>query len=427
MQPTYPFPRTDIDLSTWEFWQRPLDEREGAFETLRREQPVAFFAEGATSFGIPGDGYWALTRYDDVMTVSRSPEIFCSAEGSTSIANIPEEARTFFGSMINLDDPQHVRLRSLVAKAFTPVHLRKVEADVQVAARRVLNGVIERGACDFVTDLAAPFPIQIICDMMGIPESQYAFVFDKTNIILGGADPEFIDNVAERMSIAAQAGKDLFMLMDDLRQQRLQHPRDDLTSALVHAEIDGDRLTEQEIGSFFILLTAAGNETTRNAISHGMKALCDHPEQLALWQHDFDTHVNTAVEEIVRWASPVIYMRRTTTCDTEIGGQALEKGAKVVLFYNSANRDERVFAEPYRFDITRSPNLHVGFGGPSPHFCLGANLARREIEVFFREVFTRVPDLQVTGEPERLMSHFINGIKHMACRFTPGPVVHNGS
>jgi len=427
MQPTYPFPLKDIDLSTWKFWQRPLDEREAAFETLRREQPVAFFAEGETSFAIPGDGYWALTRYDDVMTASRRPEIFCSAEGATSIANIPEEARNFFGSMINLDDPQHVRLRSLVAKAFTPVHLRKVEADVQVAARRVLNSVIERGACDFVTALAAPFPIQIICDMMGIPESQYAFVFDKTNIILGGADPEFIDNVAERMSIAVQAGKDLFMLMDDLRRHRLQRPSDDLTSALVQAEIDGDRLTDQEIGSFFILLTAAGNETTRNAISHGMKALCDRPDQLTQWQQDFDTYVNTAVEEIVRWASPVIFMRRTTTCATEIGGQALDRGAKVVLFYNSANRDDRAFADPYRFDITRSPNLHVGFGGPSPHFCLGANLARREIEVFFRELFTRAPDLEITGEPDYLMSHFINGIKHMSCRFTPGPVVDNGS
>ncbi len=425
MQSTYPFPLNDIDLSAWKFWQRPHNERESAFETLRREQPVAFFAEGETSFSIPGDGYWALTRYEDVMTASRNPEVFCSAEGATSIANIPEEARNFFGSMINLDDPQHARLRGLVAKAFTPVHLRKVEDDVQVAARRVLNGVIERGACDFVTDLAAPFPIQIICDMMGIPESQYEFVFDKTNIILGGADPEFIENVAERMTIAVQAGKELFMLMDDLRQHRLKNPTDDLTSALVHAEVDGDRLTEQEIGSFFILLTAAGNETTRNAISHGMHALCEHPDQRAQWQQNFDTHVNTAVEEIVRWASPVIFMRRTTTCETEIGGQALDRGAKVVLFYNSANRDERVFTDPYRFDITRSPNLHVGFGGPSPHFCLGANLARREIEVFFRELFARASDIELTSEPEYLMSHFINGIKHMTCRFTPGPIVED--
>ncbi len=423
MQPTSAVPLSDIDLSAWSFWQRPLDEREAAFETLRRERPVAFFAEGDTSFETPGEGYWALTRYDDVMTASRNPSVFCSSEGATAIANMPEEARNFFGSMINLDDPQHVRLRGLVAKAFTPAHLGRVEADVKVAARRVVNEVIERGECDFVTDLAAPFPIQIICDMMGIPESQYPFVFDKTNIILGGADPEFIDNVAERMSIAVQAGKDLFMLMDDLRRHRLQHPSDDLPSALVNAEIDGDRLTEQEIGSFFILLTAAGNETTRNAISHGMRALCDHPEQLALWQQEFDTHATTAVEEIVRWASPVIFMRRTTTCETEIGGQALGQGAKVLLFYNSANRDESAFAEPYRFDITRSPNLHVGFGGPSPHFCLGANLARREIDVFFRELFTRVSDLELTSEPEYLMSHFINGIKHMSCRFTPGPVV----
>lgn len=423
MQPQDTLTVDDIDLSSWAFWQRPLEEREGAFETLRRERPMAFFAEGDTSFSLPGAGYWAVTRYADILDASRQPQVFSSAQGAPAIADMTTELREFFGSMIVMDDPQHQRLRGLVAKGFTPVQLRKVEDDVRTAARRVFNGVIERGECDFVTDLAAPFPIQIICDMMGIPASQYDFVFEQTNIILGGADPEFIRNPAERNAEAVQAGKALYMLMDDLRRHRLRHPANDITSALVHAEVDGDRLAEQEIGSFFILLTAAGNETTRNAISHGIKALCDYPEQRALWHKDFEQHRETAVEEIVRWASPVIFMRRTTTCATALGGQPLRAGEKVVLFYNSANRDEAIFAEPYRFDVTRSPNLHVGFGGPSPHFCLGANLARREIEVFFREMFTRAPDLHITDTPERLLSHFINGIKHMPCRFTPGPVV----
>ena len=423
MQPQYTLALDDIDLSSWDFWRRPPEEREGAFATLRDERPMAFFTEGDTSFSVPGAGYWAVTRYADVVEVSRNPQVFRSAQGAPAIGDMTAELREFFGSMIVMDDPQHQRLRSLVAKGFTPVQLRKVEADVQVAAKRVFNSVIERGDCDFVTDLAAPFPIQIICDMMGIPASQYDFVFEQTNIILGGADPEFIHNVAERNAEALQAGKALYALMDDLRQHRQRHPSDDITSALVHAEIDGDRLSEQEIASFFILLTAAGNETTRNAISHGLKALCDHLEQRALWQADFEKHRETAVEEIVRWASPVIYMRRTTSCDTELGGQALRAGEKVVVYYNSANRDEANFTDPYRFDLTRNPNLHVGYGGPSPHFCLGANLARREIEVFFRELFTRMPDIEMTAEPDMLLSHFINGIKHMPCRFTPGPVV----
>jgi cytochrome P450 len=207
--------------------------------------------------------------------------------------------------------------------------------------------------------------------------------------------------------------------MKDLRRHRLDNPTDDLTSVLVHAEIDGDRLTEQELGSFFVLLVAAGNETTRNAISHGMKALSDYPDQRAIWQADFEDVSKTAIEEIVRWASPVIFMRRTTTRDTELGGQSLKEGEKLLLFYSSGNRDEDVFEEPYRFDVRRSPNEHVGFGGPGPHFCMGANLARREMKVMFREIFRRIPDLEITGPPNRLASNFIHGIKHMPCAFTP--------
>ena len=207
--------------------------------------------------------------------------------------------------------------------------------------------------------------------------------------------------------------------MHDLRAHRLENPADDLTSALAHAEIDGDRLSDQELGSFFILLATAGNETTRNAISHGMKALCDYPDQHALWAADFEGLARTAVEEIVRWSTPVIFMRRTTTRPVELGGQKLPENAKMILFYSSGNRDEDVFDEPFRFDLRRSPNEHVGFGGPGPHFCLGANLARREITIMFRELFTRLPDLRITGEPDRLASSFINGIKHMPCAFTP--------
>ena len=422
MQPHYPGSIDDVDLSNWAFWRKSLEEREGAFALLRKEHPVAFFEEGETSVPIQGAGYWVLSRHADVLHASLNSQTFSSAKGIT-IIDTPPEAREFFGSMIVMDDPRHKRLRSLVSQAFTPRYLRQVENDVQEAARRVINAVIERGECDFVDAIAAPFPIQIICDMLGVPESQHAFVFEQTNIILGGIDPEYgTEDLAERFAAVIQAGQSLSQLMADMRQQRLQHPTDDLTSALVYAELDGDRLTDQDLCSFFVLLVAAGNETTRNAISHGIKLLHDFPDQRALWQSDFDAYAKTAIEEIVRWASPVIYMRRTTTCDTEIGGQPLRQGEKVFLLYASANRDEAVFEDPYGFDITRSPNEHLGFGAGA-HFCLGVNLARREMAVMFRELFQRLPDLEITGEPERLTNNFIHGIKHLPCRFSPGPII----
>lgn len=339
---------------------------------LRTHKPVAFYEEGETSFNIPGPGYWAVTRHADVVHASLHPEIF-SSEGGITTNDLPPGSGDVFGSMIVLDDPRHKRLRGLVSQAFSPHQLRKVNEHVESTARRVVNGVIERGACDFVTDVAA--------------------------------------------------ARELFQLMDDLRRQRLAQPTDDLTSALVHAEVEGDRLTVDELGSFFVLLTAAGNETTRNAISHGVRLLCEHPDQRALWTSDFEAYAKTAIEEIVRYASPVVYMRRTTTRATELGGQPLDEGAKVILYYASADRDPAVFDDPDTFDIARQKNEHVGFG-VGPHFCLGANLARREMTVMFRELFRRMPELQITGEPERLLTNFLNAIKHLPCEFIPGPVVN---
>jgi methyl-branched lipid omega-hydroxylase len=419
MQPSETLSLDQIRLGDPEFWKHPPDVREGAFQWLRREQPISFHEEVYDRLFPPGPGFWALSRHADILYAGTHPKLFCSGKGATSIADIPPEFLEFFGSMINMDAPKHGRLRRLVSTAFTERMLSRVEHEVQAAAARVIDAVVEKGECDFVTEIAAPFPIRIICEMMGIPESQQRFVFEQTNIILGGGDPEYVEATADLGAALLGAGAALADLMKDLRQQRLDKPTEDITSVLVHAEIDGDRLTEQEMGSFFILLVAAGNETTRNAISHGMKALSDFPEQRRIWMNDFEAVASTAVEEIVRWASPVIFMRRTATCDTEIGGQKIREGEKLLLFYNSGNRDEAVFVDPYRFDVRRDPNDHVGFGG-GPHFCLGANLARREITVMFRELFRRLPNLEITAEPERLFSSFIHGIKHMPCRFTPG-------
>jgi methyl-branched lipid omega-hydroxylase len=409
----------EIHLSEPELWMRPLPEREGAFATLRAERPVSFHEEPELEFLPKGPGYWALTRHADILEASRRPDLFCSGRGS-NIGDLPQPLLEFFGSMINMDDPRHARLRRIVSRGFTPRVIERAEENVQRTAAAIVDAVSERGECDFVTDIAAALPLRVICDMMGIPESHHRFVFDRTNVILGAGDPEYVSTPSEIIPALLRAGAELSELVQDLGRQRAAKPADDLTSALVHAEVDGDRLSDSELGSFFVLLVVAGNETTRNAISHGIKALCDHPDQRAIWEADFAGVAPTAVEEIVRWATPVIHFRRTATRDTEIRGARIRAGEKVVLWYCSGNRDEEVFEEPFRFDVRRSPNEHVGFGGPGPHFCLGAHLARREITVMFRELFRRLPDLRITGEPDRLASFFIHGIKHMPCAFTPG-------
>jgi cytochrome P450 len=419
MQPRSSFRVEDIQLGDVDFWALPLEEREGAFATLRRERPISYHEEPEVPLLGKGPGFWALVRHADILEVSRNPEVFSSARGGVNIIDQPPEFGEFFGSMIVMDDPRHTRLRRIVSRGFTPGMLRKAEASVEEAAADIVDGIRSKGRCDFVSDIAAALPLKIICDMMGIPTSEYRYVFDRTNIILGAADPEYVADLAQAVPAMLQAGRELADLMEGLVRIRREKPTDDLTSALVQAEVEGERLSEQEIASFFILLVVAGNETTRNAISHGAKALSDNPEQRRIWAEDFDGVAPAAVEEIVRWATPVIHFRRTATRDTSIRGQKIREGEKVVLWYNSANRDEAVFKDPYRFDVRRAPNEHVGFGGPGPHFCLGAHLARREINVMFRHLFRRLPDLEITGEPEPLRSFFINGIKHLNCEFTP--------
>lgn len=424
MQPSNALALDDIDLSSIDFWARPLEEREGAFQTLRQQRPISFSAEPQV-IGLPtGPGYWSLTRHSDALHVSRHPEIFSSARGGVNVIDQPPDFGEFFGSMIVMDDPRHARLRRIVSRGFTPAMLRKVEANVETAAAKIIDDVIDKGSCDFVTDIAAALPLKIICDMMGIPESDYQFVFDRTNIILGAGDPEYIPDPVSIIPALLQAGSELSNLTQDLARHRREHPTDDLTSALIHAEVDGERLTDAEVGSFFVLLVVAGNETTRNAISHGMKALCDHPDQRRLWMSDFDRYAPTAVEEIVRWATPVIHFRRTALVDTEIAGQPIRQGEKVVMWYNSANRDEAIFDDPFAFRIDRTPNEHVGFGGPGPHFCMGAHLARREITVMFRQLFRRMPGLEISAPPERLLSFFIHGIKRMNCEWSVGRARH---
>ena len=410
--------RPDVS-DTAGFWTAPIEERAAGFAALREREPVPFFPEPESPFP-RGAGFYALTRLDDLAEASRTPSVFTSGRGTTGIADMPQEFLEFYGSMINTDDPRHARLRRIVSRGFTPRRLAGLVEDVERTARGIVDDVIDAGECDAVPAISARLPLKIVCDMMGIPASQYAFVLDRSNIVLGAQDPEYVPDSGNVVMALLQAGNDLAELMRDLGRQRTENPTDDVTSALVNAEIDGERLTPDELASFFILLVVAGNETTRNAISWGIHLLSEHPEQRAAWLADIEGVTPTAVEEIVRWASPVIFMRRTLAADAVLGGQPMKTGDKVALFYWAANRDPAHFRDPDAFDVLRSPNPHVGFGGAGPHFCLGAHLARREMGVMFRELLRRVPDIHTTAPPQRLMSMFINGIKHLPVAFTAG-------
>ena len=412
----------EIALGELDPWIRP--DREGIFAKLRDERPVSFHAEpeyldpetGAQLMA-QGPGFWAITRFDDVMAVSRDPETFRSAP-STTITDIPPELAEWLGSMINMDAPKHTKMRLIVNRGFTPKRIAALHQSIRDQAAAIVDRVAPLGEVDFVSEVAAALPLAVICDMLGIPASDHQRIFELTNIILGVGDPEYASTIEELMA----AGMELFQYGLNLAEQRLAEPTDDIATKLVHAEIDDEggrhALTASELGSFFLLLVVAGNETTRTAISHGLVALTQHPEQRKLWLADVDAITPTAVDEIVRWATPVMQFRRTASRDTVIGGQAIAEGDKVVMYYNSANRDERHFTDPYTFDLTRTPNDHVGFGAGGPHFCLGANLARLEIGVMWDEIFKRLPDIEAIGEGDRLQSGFINGIKRLPCRFT---------
>ena len=407
----------DIDLSDVEgFWTEPIAVRDAAFETLRREDPIRYFAEHDTEFLPAGPGYYALTRHADIVEASRHPDLFQSGKG-TNVPDLPPEFNEFFGSMINMDDPRHARLRKLVSAGFTPRMLQRNMEDVEAAARTIVERLRDEGpGCDFVTACAAWLPVKIICDMMGIPESQHEFVFDMTNIILSQGDPEFVPADQNPLEAFLGAGAALAALIDDIAGHAEGNDADDLTHALVNAEIDGDKLSREELQSFFVLLCAAGNETTRNSISWGLTYLTANPDQRSLLTADLDARMPGAVEEIVRHASPVIHFRRTVTRDgVTLGDHRFAAGDKVVLFYGSGNRDHAVFDDPYAFDITRDNSDHIGFGGPGPHFCLGAHLARRQINVLYKELLTRLPEIHAVGEPDRLRSSFINGVKHLEC------------
>jgi len=376
------------------------------FRRLRAEAPVAFVPEKKG-----GPGFWAVTRHRDVVQVSKQPRLFVSSQGTNIEDQTGDQLARLQTIMLNMDPPQHVKYRNLVRRGFTPRKIAALTPHLRELARRIVADVVRKGECDFVAQVAAELPMIVICELMGVPQDDRHLLFDLSNRLIGFDDPEFQSSPAD----AERAAAEMWAYAHRLGQQRRARPVDDLVSDLVGGEVDGHQLSELEFNNFFLLLAVAGNETTRNALSGGLLALLEHRDQWERLQRQ-PKLVETAVDEIVRWVSPVMYFRRTATEDTVIGGVEIGAGDKVVLWYPSANRDEEVFADGERFDVARDPNPHLGFG-VGEHFCLGSHLARLEMRILFEELVRQAPELELAGPPRRLRSNFIHGIKELPIRF----------
>jgi cholest-4-en-3-one 26-monooxygenase len=393
----------DVDLANPEHFVDGVPHE--SFALLRREDPVHWHKEQA------GPGFWAITRHDDAVFVSKHPEIFSSARGGTNIFDVPEAdleiTRTL---LINMDPPQHVKFRRLIRQGFTPNRVKLLLPRVRERAAKLVDGLVEKGECDFVREVAAELPLQVIAELMGIPDDERGRIFDLSNKLIGFDDPEFQNTMED----GKQAAAEMWLYAHKLATERKEGTGDDLVSALMRAEVDGHKITELEFNNFFLLLAVAGNETTRNLLSGAVMALIEHPDQWRRLQRD-RALLDTAVEEFLRWVTPVMHFRRTATCDVELRGKKIHEGDKVVLFYPAANRDEWVFDQPERFDVGRVDNPHLALG-IGEHYCMGANLARMEIRVLFEEMLRRVPEFELAGPVRRLRSAFINGIKTMPVR-----------
>ena len=406
-------PAGDIDL--WDFDMFKSQDHHEALGWLRDTDPgIHWIDEGGR-----GSGYWAITRQAHLKELNRRADVFSSNHSGTQMRDPDQRNKVsryaIDQTLIDMDPPRHTRYRKLVNRGFTPRMIGLLEDYLQNRTDIILDQVVERGRCDLVRNISAELPLQAIAEMMGIPVEDRSKVFDWTNAMIGSEDPEF---VRSREDID-RAATELFTYSHQLQMERRLTPSDDIVTTLLSADIDGEALSELEFDMFFLVLCVAGNETTRNSITRGMMAFLDFPDQWEKFVSDPDRYMDTAVEEIVRWASPVMYFRRQALSDYEIGGVKIAAGDKVLLWYVAANRDPRAFEDPWRFDIERTPNDHVGFGGGGPHYCLGASLARMEIRLTFREIARRMPDIHLDGEPDYLRSNFIGGVKRLPVAYTP--------
>jgi len=378
------------------------------FKELRQGDPVHWHEEQN------GPGFWCITKYEDVKTISRNPLLFSSWIGGTNIEDRDEASLAGMRMiMLNMDPPQHVKFRRIVQRGFTPQMVAKQETYLRGLAKRIVDAVAHRDECEFVEELAAELPLQVICELMGVPQEDRKLIFELSNKLIGFGDPEFQNTEADARDASAQ----MFGFAMKLAEKYRKEPADNLTTALLLTEADGEKLSEIEFCSFFLLLLVAGYETTRTVTTNGMKALLDHPDQLRRLAAN-PALVPQAVEEFVRFDPAVHYFRRTATDESVLRGRKIAKGQKVVMWYPSANRDEEVFSEPDRFDVGRENNQHLAFG-IGKHFCLGANLARLELVVIFQEMLKRLKNPRLAAPPRRLRSNFINGVKEMRIAFDP--------
>ncbi len=378
------------------------------FALLRREDPVHWHEESG------GPGFWCITKYEDVKHISRTPQVFSSWLGGTNMFDLSDsDIEGVRMLMLNMDPPVHVKFRSIVSKGFTPRRVGMLKRHLEELARNIVDRIAERGECEFVDAVASQLPMQTICEMLGVPDSERQYVYDLTNRLIGFDDPDFQTSMEDGRIAAAE----MYAYAEQLAEQKKKQPGDDLTTLLLHAEVDGERLSQMEFDSFFLLLALAGNETTRTVTAQAMRLLSEHPEAKRRIVEDMNL-LPGAIEEILRCAPAVIHFRRTAAEDTELRGKKIRKGDKVIIWYPSANRDEDVFDDPQTFDITRSPNDHLAFG-IGEHYCLGANLARLQLNTILRELLTRLPDIEACGEIKFLRSNFIDGIKKIPVRFTP--------
>lgn len=411
-------PYDAVDLSSRAFWATTAADREVAFAQLRAERPVSWHppVEDALMHDPDDKGFWAVTRHADIVAISRDSETFLSGQG-VLFENVPQELLEASQSFLAMDAPRHTLIRKLVHSAFTPRQVARIEDSIKANAAAIVAELKAAGSgVDFVDHCAKELPIRTLSDMVGIPEGEREKVAHAADALVSWADPIYLAG-RHPLEVLLENQMYLHQVANTLAAERRENPGNDLISALVHAEVDGDRLTDAEVAAFFVLLAVAGNDTTRQTTSHALKALTDFEDQRAWLMEDFDDRIGVAVEEMVRWASPVMTFRRTAAVDVELGGRQIAAGEKVVMFYASGNWDTTVFDRPDVLDLGRKPNPHLGFGGGGRHFCLGAHVARTQLRAIFGELLHQLPDIRA-GEPEYLQGNFVHAIRAMTCTFS---------
>ncbi|MDT7631297.1 MAG: hypothetical protein QOI50_3227 [Pseudonocardiales bacterium] len=409
-----------IDVSSKAFWAQTSEQRDERFARLRAEDPVSWQrpVEDAVAPDPNDPGYWAVTRHADIVKVSRDAKSFISGQG-VLFDLLPPEFLEMSQSFLAMDAPRHDHLRKLVSSAFTPKRIQRIDEQIKVAAREVVDSFAAdpSGEIEFVEQCAEPLPVRLFCDMFGVPEELRAQTAKSAGDVVSWADPERLGDRSPA-EVTLEACQILHGIAGELTAERRKNPADDLFTNLIQAEVDGQHLTDADIGAFFTLLSVAGTDTTKHTSAFTVKAMTEFPDQRDWLRADFDGRIKTALEEFVRFASPVMTFRRTAVVETELAGKKIVPGDKVVLFYPSGNRDEDVFDEPERFDLSRDPNPHVGFGGGGLHFCLGNQLAKGALRALFSELLNRVPDFRAGG-PDLLGTNFMRGVKRLPFTFTP--------